>query len=586
MRFGWAGKVAIGAAVPVVVGLGAFLLIALNHAREVTRETIEEDLLNTVSVLAHALTSPEIEAPRLQERVIRLGREIGERVTVIDGTGVVLADSEAHPPGMENHGRRPEVVKAKEVGRAVVARFSSTVKRPLVYAAARVPGSDVVVRVARDVSDVEASLRRTTDIFWPVAVVVAALGALGAILFARGMTRPLRDLTDAARKVQAGDLDAKVLPSREDEVGVLGRAFNRMTEQLRETLGRAEAETARLSTILEGMTEGVIAIDAEERISFLNRRARRILGLDAEQPVAGVRLYELVRDPRILGLVQMAASRKETAEAEIRHDGPPRRMVQVFAAPVGGESPGVIVVLRDMSRLRRLEQMRSDFVSNVSHELRTPLANISAAVETLRDAEVRADAETGPRFLEMIRRNLTRLEALLDDILALSRMESRPETLTKEPVDLAAVTRTSVEELRGRAQAAGLELAVDAERRSRVVGDPDTLRRIVDNLLINAITYTPEGGRIDIAIAPQNGTAVLAVRDTGIGIPREDLDRVFERFYRVDKARSRSAGGTGLGLAIVKHAVGLHGGTIEVESELAKGTRITVRIPLASEEGP
>jgi two-component system phosphate regulon sensor histidine kinase PhoR len=259
-------------------------------------------------------------------------------------------------------------------------------------------------------------------------------------------------------------------------------------------------------------------------------------------------------------------------------------MVQIFAAPVGGESPGVIVVLRDMSRLRRLEQMRSDFVSNVSHELRTPLANISAAVETLRDDESRRDVETGPRFLEIIRRNLTRLEALLNDILALSRMESRPETLPMEPVDFAAVARTSADELRGRARSAGLELAFRGEARCRVVGDVNTLRRIVDNLLINAITYTPEGGRIEVGIGLQNGSAVLHVSDTGIGIPREDLDRVFERFYRVDKARSRSAGGTGLGLAIVKHAVGLHGGTVKVESELAKGTTITVRIPLAAEE--
>jgi two-component system phosphate regulon sensor histidine kinase PhoR len=246
---------------------------------------------------------------------------------------------------------------------------------------------------------------------------------------------------------------------------------------------------------------------------------------------------------------------------------------------------GVILVLRDMSRLRRLEQMRTDFVSNVSHELRTPLASIAAAVETLQDDVTRLDPAEGPRFVQMIQRNLRRLEALLDDILALSRLESRPETLPREPLDFAGVVRAAGEELMERARQAGIDLTVRAER-SRVVGDASTLRRVVDNLLVNAITYTPRGGKVDVTVEPRDGAAVLAVKDTGIGIPEEDLDRIFERFYRVDKARSRSAGGTGLGLAIVKHAVGLHGGSVEVKSKLARGSTFTVRIPLAAEPAP
>jgi signal transduction histidine kinase len=229
--------------------------------------------------------------------------------------------------------------------------------------------------------------------------------------------------------------------------------------------------------------------------------------------------------------------------------------------------------------------MRTDFVSNVSHELRTPLASIAAAVETLQDDAARADPVEGPRFVQMIQRNLRRLEALLDDILALSRLESRPETLPREPLDLAGVVRAAGEELLERARQAEIGLTVRAER-SRVVGDTATLRRIIDNLLVNAITYTPRGGRVEVTLEPVHGSAVLAVRDTGIGIPEEDLDRIFERFYRVDKARSRSAGGTGLGLAIVKHAVGLHGGSVEVKSKLARGSTFTVRIPLAPEPVP
>jgi signal transduction histidine kinase len=221
----------------------------------------------------------------------------------------------------------------------------------------------------------------------------------------------------------------------------------------------------------------------------------------------------------------------------------------------------------------------------VSHELRTPIASIAAAVETLQDDAARLDPAEGPRFVQMIQRNLKRLEALLDDILALSRLESRPETLPREPLDLGGVVRAAAEELMERARQAGVDLTVRAER-SRVVGDAATLRRIVDNLLVNAITYTPRDGKAEVTVEPHDGCAVLAVRDTGIGIPEEDLDRIFERFYRVDKARSRSAGGTGLGLAIVKHAVGLHGGSVEVKSKLARGSTFTVRIPLAAEPAP
>ncbi|MGH7163868.1 MAG: ATP-binding protein, partial [Planctomycetota bacterium] len=325
----------------------------------------------------------------------------------------------------------------------------------------------------------------------------------------------------------------------------------------------------------------VVAVDVDERVSFLNGAARTILGLAAGERVEGRRLYELLRDPKILGLLQAASDEGRPVDAEISHEGPPRRMVQVHAAPVGGDRPGVILVLRDMSRLRQLERMRSDFVSNVSHELRTPLASISAAAENLQDVATRRDDEAASRFVGAIRRNAARLETLLDDILALSRFESRPETIERASMDFAALVRAACDELRERAEAAGVVLRVGTPAGLALVGDVQALRRIVDNLVVNAITYTPRGGRVEVALALGGGDAVLTVADTGIGIPKADLDSIFERFYRVDKARSRSAGGTGLGLSIVKHAVGLHGGTVSVESQVGSGSKFTVRIPEA-----
>ncbi|MFI5401589.1 MAG: ATP-binding protein [Planctomycetota bacterium] len=586
MRLGWAGKAAIAAALPVVAGLAIFLFVTTGSVRDTTQRSLEQSLLGEATVSAHALARGPWAAGELQTWARQLGAEISARVTVVDADGTVVADSlVADVTSLENHGQRPEILAAREHGTAVETRRSRTADRDLLYAAARIPGTDRVVRLARNLVDVQDELGRPARAFWFVALGVAGAGILMATLLARGLARPLGDLTEAARRVEAGDLNAHVYPRGGDAVARRGHAFTLMTVRLRETLARAESEAARLSAVLEGMNEGVVAVDAQERVSFLNGAARSILGLAAEAEIPGKRIYELVREPRILGLVQSAASGRGPAEAEIGHDGPPRRLLQVRAAPVGEGPSGVILVLRDMSRLRRLEQMRTDFVSNVSHELRTPLASIAAAVETLQDDAARLDPVEGPRFVQMIQRNLRRLEALLDDILALSRLESRPETLPREPLDLAGVVRAAGDELMERARQAGVDLSVRVER-SRVTGDTSTLRRIADNLLVNAITYTPRGGKVDVTLEPRDGWAVLSVKDTGIGIPEEDLDRIFERFYRVDKARSRSAGGTGLGLAIVKHAVGLHGGTVEVKSKLARGSTFSVRIPLAAEPAP
>jgi len=361
----------------------------------------------------------------------------------------------------------------------------------------------------------------------------------------------------------------------------LARSFNAMTERLTESLDVARSETERLSTLLDAMTEGVIAIDARERVSFVNPLAREILGLDREAVLVGRPVFELVRDPRILGVAGRAAESREPIEAELVQEGPPRRILRVHGRPVAGRPDAdTILVISDLSRIRRLERMRSDFVANVSHELRTPLASIAAAVETLEDDEARTDPETGTRFVAMIKRNVRRLESLLNDILALSRLESRPETLRFVPVDFGTLVRVSGEDLDARARAAGVRLELAGERHATVMGDAQILRRIVDNLIVNAITYTIDGGSVDVELQSQGDVAVLRVQDTGIGIPETDLDRIFERFYRVDKGRSRSAGGTGLGLAIVKHAVGLHDGEVDVQSRIGEGSVFTVRIPL------
>jgi two-component system phosphate regulon sensor histidine kinase PhoR len=582
MRVSWSFRFVAGSVLLVGAALAVFWLVEQPRAREAMEARLRDTLLGHATVLAYALEGQDLAAPEVRERVRRLGAELGVRVTLVAPDGTIVADSAVEDlASMGNYLHRSEVAAALRDGRATARRPPHGVDRETLLAAARIPGGGVA-RVAWEAGRHEAESARPTAAFWWGAGGVLAAGALAALALGRGLGRRLRELERAAAAVEAGDLEARVAVRGADELSRFGETFHRMTARLRETLARAEKEAARLATILEGMDEGVVAVDDEERISFVNGAARAILRLGPEARLEGVRLYEVLRDPAILGLVKASAEARRPVERELELEGPPRRLVHVHAAPVAGGGPGAILVLRDMSRIRALERMRTDFVSNVSHELRTPLAAISAAAEHLQDTETRADPEAGPRFVDAIVRNASRLEVLLDDILALSRFETHPESIERVTVDFAALVRLACEELRERAKAAGLDLSVAAPPRLAVAGDPGALRRIVDNLVVNALTYTPRGGRVAVTLSMEAGEAVLRVADTGIGIPPGDLDRIFERFYRVDKARSRSAGGTGLGLSIVKHAVGLHGGRVGVESELGKGSTFTVRIPAAA----
>ena len=583
MRIGWVGKVVISVVGPLLLAMGVFGIVLLDAVEDAERNRIEESLSSEVLALTAAGADWSLDAPGLQGRVHNLSEALGTRVTIIAADGRVLADSRGGDiSAMENHRNRPEVRAARESGQpAVRARYSETMRRELLYAAAPLGSTGAVARIARDYRGVREELARATQAFWILLVGLVGVGLIGTFIFARRVARPVADLTRAAKAIAEGDLSARVHPVGDDELALLARTFNGMTERLAESLEAARAETARLSTLLDAMSDGVLAIDARQRVSFVNPRAREILGLDPEASLVGRPVFELVRDPRILGVAERANETRKPTEAEIVQEGPPRRILHLLGRPVAGrQDADTILIVSDLSLMRRLESMRSDFVANVSHELRTPLASIAAAVETLEDEDVRSDPESGTRFVGMIKRNVRRLEALLNDILALSRLESRPETLRFVPVDFGTLVRVSGEDLEARARAAGVRLELTGDRHALVLGDAQILRRIVDNLLVNAITYTVEGGRIDVELLRNGAHAVLRVKDTGIGIPESDLARIFERFYRVDKGRSRTAGGTGLGLAIVKHAVGLHDGDVEVESRVGVGSVFTVRIPL------
>jgi two-component system phosphate regulon sensor histidine kinase PhoR len=413
------------------------------------------------------------------------------------------------------------------------------------------------------------------------AVLLAGLLAVGlSWRLARRLARAFQAATDAVQRLDGAGGPTYLPVGLGDEVADLGRALTAVGGRLADRIAALEEDRQQLRAVLSGMVEGVVALDADERILYANDRAAELLELPAGPPV-GRRLWEVVRQRQLLDAVRRALDQPEPARAEVVWDGTARSLT-VHAARLPGPPPrGAVLVLHDTSELRRLERLRRDFVANVSHELKTPLAVIKACVETLLDGAVEDAEHRGP-FLERIAQQSDRLHSLILDLLSLARIESGGELLDFRAVPIAPLVRDCAERHQARAEARRQQLAVtEGDPAAAAWADEEAVDQILDNLVDNALKYTPAGGRITVRWRVEADQVCLEVADTGIGIPAADLPRVFERFYRVDRARSRELGGTGLGLAIVKHLTQAMKGTVEAASTVGQGTTFTVRLPRA-----
>jgi two-component system phosphate regulon sensor histidine kinase PhoR len=415
----------------------------------------------------------------------------------------------------------------------------------------------------------------------------AALTALAAVVlledFRRRRERPLRDASEALRRLAAGDFGHKLYAGGGAELAELARAVNAAGEAWADRLARLEDDLRQLRAVLGGMVEGVVSLDAGQRILFANERAAELLGVHPRKAV-GRRFWEVVRHRRLQEIVRVALTGAEPIREELDWARPAVRHLAVYAAPLpGGPEPGAVLVLHDTSELRRLERVRQEFVANVSHELKTPLAVIKVCVETLL-AGAADEPEHRAQFLGQIDEQADRLHALILDLLSLARIESGAMALEFQAVPLEQAVRDCLERHRARAEARQQQLEVappEGDNALTAWADEEALGTILDNLVDNAIKYTPAGGRITVRWHAADGQACLEVEDTGIGIPERDLPRVFERFYRVDKARSRELGGTGLGLSIVKHLAQAMGGSVGVRSTLDRGTTVWIQLPIS-----
>ncbi len=426
------------------------------------------------------------------------------------------------------------------------------------------------------------------DLFQQVALAVAlvflAAGVVAGLL-ARQFARPLGLLNDAARRLAEGDLRYRVPPAGLREHDALAETINHMSGRLAFTFDLLEHDKEQLRAILSGMVEGVVAIDDNRRVVFANDRAGVLLGFDPNAAVKRL-LCETVVHPGFREIIETGLASSEPHRGEFESKGPPARTLAVYVSRFPGHGmPGAVVVIHDTTEIRQAERMRQDFVANVSHELKTPLAVIKSSVESLVDGAAE-DPDSRAMFLTQVTREADRLEELIQDLLSLARIESGNLGLEPQAIPLGRAMTDCVERHHGRAEVKTLTMVErpPAELRGDILvwADPDALRQVMDNLVDNAIKYTPNGGRITVRWTGTEDTASFEVEDTGIGIPAEDLQRVFERFYRADKARSRTIAGTGLGLAIVKHLVQAMRGQVRAASAVGKGTTFRVTLPRAA----
>ena len=556
------------AALLIIVACTLTMAVLLHHAWVgMLRGQIETSLRQKTLMFASRVA----EAPPASLRQItrQAADSADARVTIIDSSGKVLADSEANPDAMENHVTRPEFIAALHGQVGSSTRLSHTIGVELLYVAAPVPGG--AVRLAYPLAAIREANRHIGRDLLEAALVAALVAMLLAIVATYSISRRLVRITDFAERIAAGDLSARIQEEASDEIAHVAAALDKTARKLEDGFRALENSRQTLEALLNSMQEAVIAVAQDGRVLWANQRMERLLpgGLRLGAP-----LVQSLRDPEILTAVQSALDRREVtvANAAKIFSG---RIFNVTAAPMPGG--GAVAVLHDQTEVERVEKTRRDFIANVSHELRTPLTSIQGYSETLLD---NPDLGDGVRdFLEIVRKNAMRMARLTEDLLVLARVESGEQKLNFQPATPRELLEDAVETFKDRAASRGIELSLMNTATSAVAVDRDAIHQVLSNLIDNALKYGDGGRKVLVGACEAEEGVQFYVRDFGSGISSEHLPRLFERFYRVDKARSHESGGTGLGLAIAKHVVRAHSGTIYVESELNHGSTFYFTLP-------
>jgi len=571
----------------ILISLVAVTLYATTSLKHFYLDQVAYDLQARAHLLEKQIL--QLIGPMDADVIDALCKEIGKpsatRITVILPSGTVIGDSNNDPAGMDNHAMRPEVIEARKglVGTSI--RYSTTLEQKMMYVA--IPLTDrenimAVIRTSLPITAIDKTLKSIQVKIALGGLLIALLAAVLSLYVSRRISRPIEKMKEGAEHFARGDLSYRLPETDLEEIGSLADAMNRMAVQLDDRIKMIIKQRNEMEAILSSMEEGVIAFDVDERIISINQAAARIFKLETSDLVNRT-VQEAVRNPALQQFVRDALSTSENLRSDITlyHEG--ERIIHTHSTSLfdsTGHSSGILVVLNDVTQLRQLENIRRDFAANVSHEIKTPLTAIKGFVETLRHSHSEKPEDT-ERFIGIIDKHVNRLAAIVDDLISLSKIEQDDEKkeikLQKSP--LKNILQAAMSNCREKAEREEITMDLQCEENLSAMIDPNLFEQAVFNLLDNAINYSERQSTVQISVAVQDAEIIISVQDHGLGISKEHHSRLFERFYRADKARNRKLGGTGLGLAIVKHIAQAHGGRVSVESAIGKGSTFSFYLP-------
>ncbi len=554
-----------------------------NDSLEEIKRSLKSQVILFKDIAAGYLTGPAGDS--IREHIRSLGAELGTRLTIIDAEGVVLADSQKDPAIMDNYATRPEILAARSHGYGISTRYSSALGSRMMYLAIPIKRYGALLgyaRVSVSLISIDDRISRLRSIVAGGAGAAMVVALLFGLLIARRFSRPITQMTPVAESMAAGDYTKRLPNGRTDEIGKLSITLNRLAEKLTERVETISKDRNKLQAILESMVEGVIAVDDSERIIHMNLAAGKIIGVLHDECI-GKPVWEVTRLREICEILSATIKNKREIESDLKITSRGNEtVVEMYASPVfdaGAELVGAVVALHDVSQIHNLERIRRDFVANASHELKTPITAIRGMVETMIDDE-RMPKENRTSFLAKMRDQSIRLSTIVTDILTLARLESAGGLLEKTRTNLGDLVMAAASPFRVSAQEKGVSLETEFPGAPIYLPvDREAISLVVSNLLDNALKHTPGGGLIWVRLNAGESAVTIEIADTGIGIDPIHHPRIFERFYRVDKARSRELGGTGLGLYIVKHIALSHGGVVTVQSEPGEGSVFRVVLP-------
>lgn len=586
-RFLW--KIYAGYVVLILLTAATVGFLVSHRISRTTLEAIQNGL-ESQAVLLRVISKTSLQGethPSLEHQINILGEQLGTRLTVIRANGIVIADSDEDPTVMDNHVDRPEIVATQSGKTEPRRRYSETLQTMMIYLALPVQTEGLLhgyVRTSLPLTEIDDRLGEIQNIVILGAFLAIIVALCLGFIVTKKITAPLISITSIAELISQGEYKKKVQVTSHDEIGELARALNAMTEQLSQRMETIIQDRNKVLAILGSMSEGLVSVDDEDQVIHMNVVAGNILGVPPEESL-GKKISEVPRLDTLSETLEQARHKQTTVQSESTQLG--QYQDQVVEIEISllqdseGNPAGAVIVLNDVTELRRLESVRRDFVSNVSHELKTPTTAISGLIETLLD-DKKMPMETQSHFLKRIREQTKRLSTLINDLLTLARLESAQQNLFGfQPLDLRKPLLASFQSMEPIGEEKEIKIKnVLPDASVTVLGDEEAIRQLINNLLDNALKYTPHGGQIRLHLGTEDNSALIQVEDTGIGIEPIHRERIFERFYRVDKARSRELGGTGLGLSIVKHICLSHGGKVSVESQHGKGSTFLVSLPL------